>query len=263
MKIDQKYESLNKHHRRSISAQRPEGLGKEKIMETERGDKTLSDLGQAFGSCAGRLLASTGWVTYIVGPELKIKHFLSCNTASNEQEDYEKHFAALDPLSPAHCLADNRWVATLHQTLSPKIAEHVIYQTEFVQRHGIVDALEIFLKSDANIILGCSFLRHGNTPAFSAHDMEKAEALRDFGNFSLSRIFPRLRASLEMIIERFPALTPREATMVQLVAAGLSNKQLCRELDISLPTVKSHLLNVFRKMEISNRTELAAKVLVS
>lgn len=66
-----------------------------------------------------------------------------------------------------------------------------------------------------------------------------------------------------MIIERFPTLTPREAAMVQLVAAGLSNKQLCRELDISLPTVKSHLLNVFRKMEISNRTELAARVLAS
>jgi DNA-binding CsgD family transcriptional regulator len=64
-----------------------------------------------------------------------------------------------------------------------------------------------------------------------------------------------------MIAKRFPALTAREATMAQFVAAGLSNKQLCRELDISLPTVKTHLLSVFRKMGIRSRTELAAKVL--
>ena len=230
-------------------------------METEPGDQSLSDLGLAFGSCAGALLASTGWVTYVVGPELKIKHFLTSNTPSDEQKDYEKHFASLDPLSPAHCLAEARWVATLRQMLSPLLPAHQAYQTQFMERHGIVDALEIFLKSDADIILGCSLLRHGEAPAFSRHDIEKAEALRTLGNFALARTFPRRQASIEVIIERFPMLTAREASMVQLVAAGLSNKQLCRELDISLPTVKTHLLNVFRKIGVSNRTELAARIL--
>jgi DNA-binding CsgD family transcriptional regulator len=230
-------------------------------METELGDKSLSELGQAFGSSAGALLASTGWVTYVVGPELKIKHFLTSNTPSNEQKDYEEHFAALDPLSPARCLAEDRWVATLRQMLAPQDPEHQAYQTQFMQRHGIVDALEIFLKSDADIILGCSLLRHGEVAEFSRQDIKNAEALRTLGNFALSRAFPQRRASVEMILERFPALTAREATMVQLVAAGLSNKQLCRELDISLPTVKTHLLNVFRKMDVASRTELAARVL--
>ena len=230
-------------------------------METVFSDQSLADLGQAFGSCASALLASSGWVTYVVGPELKIKHFLSSNTPCEEQKDYEKHFAAIDPLSPAHCLARECWVTTLRQMLSPLVAEHATYQTQFMQRHGIVDALEIFLKSDADIILGCSLLRHGEAPEFSRRDIEKAEALRILGNFALARTFPRHQASLEMIIERFPALTAREATMVQLVAAGLSNKQLCRELDISLPTVKTHLLSVFRKMGVASRTELAARVL--
>ena len=48
---------------------------------------------------------------------------------------------------------------------------------------------------------------------------------------------------------------------MQLVAVGLNNKQLCRELVISLPTVKTHLLNTFRKMGVASRTELAAKIL--
>jgi DNA-binding CsgD family transcriptional regulator len=229
-----------------------------KIMETPVSEKSLSDLAQAFGSSAGLLLASTGWVTYIVGSEWRIKHFLSSHTEDKEQKDYERHFAALDPLSPARCLASERWVATLCQMLGPEDEE---YRWQFMKRHGIVDALEIFLKSDADIILGCSLLRHGDAPEFSRHDIEKAEALRNLGNFALSQTFPRRQASIAMISERFPALTAREATMVQLVAAGLSNKQLCRELDISLPTVKSHLLSAFRKMEVGSRTELAARVL--
>lgn len=230
-------------------------------MDIQPGDQSLSDLALAFGSSAGALLANTGWVTYIVGPELKIKHFLVCKTPNAEQRDYEKHFSAFDPLSPARCLSRDRWVATLGQMLSPLVPEHAIYQSQFMQRHGIVDALEIFLTSDADIILGCSLLRHGEADEFSQHEIEQAQALRTLGNFALMRTFPRRQASIDMIIKRFPALTAREATMVQLVAAGLSNKQLCRELDISLPTVKTHLLSVFRKMGIRSRTELVAKVL--
>lgn len=230
-------------------------------MDIQLGDQSLSDLALAFGSTAGALLANTGWVTYIVGPELKIKHFLVCKTPSAEQRDYEKYFCTFDPLSPARCLSQDQWVTTLGKMLSPLVPEHAIYQSQFMQRHGIVDALEIFLTSDADIILGCSLLRHGEAHEFSQHDIDIAQALRTLGNFSLTRTFPRRQASIDMIIKRFPALTAREATMVQLVAAGLSNKQLCRELDISLPTVKTHLLSVFRKMGIRSRTELVAKVL--
>lgn len=225
------------------------------------GDKLLSRFAHAFGSSAGTLLSCTGWVTYVVGPELRIKHFLDRDTDNAEQDDYENHFADLDPLAPMHCLAQGRWVAGLRQMLSRRSAEHAEYRSDFLERHGIVDALEIFLKSDADLIVGCSLLRHGEAPRFSRRDLAKAEALKALGDFALSRTFPQHQASVRIIGERFPALTAREAMLVQLVVAGLSNKQLCRELNISLPTVKTHLLSVFRKMAVGSRTELAARVL--
>lgn len=225
------------------------------------GEQLLSRFAQTFGNSAATLLSGSGWVTYVVGPELRIKHFLARATDSTEQDDYENHYAALDPLAPMHCLAQGRWVASLRQMLSRRSADHAAYASGFLRRHGIVDALEIFLKSDADLIVGCSLLRHGEAPRFSRRDLAKAEALKALGDFALSRTFPRRQASVRIIAERFPSLTAREATLVQLVAAGLSNKQLCRELDISLPTVKTHLLSVFRKMAVGNRTELAARVL--
>lgn len=52
-------------------------------------------------------------------------------------------------------------------------------------------------------------------------------------------------------------LTGREYEIAHLVAGGLSNKHICRQLNISEGTVKVHLHNVYQKLEIPNRTSLA------
>jgi DNA-binding NarL/FixJ family response regulator len=53
-------------------------------------------------------------------------------------------------------------------------------------------------------------------------------------------------------------LTAREHEIAGLVAKGLSNKHICRRLSISEGTVKVHLHNMYEKLQISNRTVLAA-----
>lgn len=51
-------------------------------------------------------------------------------------------------------------------------------------------------------------------------------------------------------------LTVREREIVNLVCIGLSNKAIARELTVSEGTVKIHLHNIFRKLDISNRASL-------
>jgi DNA-binding NarL/FixJ family response regulator len=50
-------------------------------------------------------------------------------------------------------------------------------------------------------------------------------------------------------------LTPRERTVLALVADGLGNRDIGRELDISEHTVKFHLASIFGKLGASSRTE--------
>jgi DNA-binding NarL/FixJ family response regulator len=51
-------------------------------------------------------------------------------------------------------------------------------------------------------------------------------------------------------------LTSRERDIVRLVALGLHNPEIAERLSITDVTVKSHLNNVFRKLEIRDRVGL-------
>jgi two-component system, NarL family, nitrate/nitrite response regulator NarL len=57
-----------------------------------------------------------------------------------------------------------------------------------------------------------------------------------------------------------PPLTAREAEIGDLLAQGMSNKQIARELSIRVSTVKNHVHNVLEKMRVSRRGEAAARV---
>jgi two-component system nitrate/nitrite response regulator NarL len=57
---------------------------------------------------------------------------------------------------------------------------------------------------------------------------------------------------------RLVGLTERERQVVCLVARGLSNKEVGRQMNISEGTIKVHLHRIYQKLAIRNRTTLAA-----
>jgi len=52
-------------------------------------------------------------------------------------------------------------------------------------------------------------------------------------------------------------LTPRELEVISTVVAGYSNKEIAQKFSLSEDTVKHHLTNIFNKLGVSNRLELA------
>jgi DNA-binding NarL/FixJ family response regulator len=63
-----------------------------------------------------------------------------------------------------------------------------------------------------------------------------------------TRVLGRMRAPAE------EALSPRELEILQAVARGLSNKDIGRRLYVSEATVKTHLLRIFGKLGVDDRT---------
>jgi ATP/maltotriose-dependent transcriptional regulator MalT len=65
-------------------------------------------------------------------------------------------------------------------------------------------------------------------------------------------------------VSTFPSsskLTQREAEVLELMVAGLSNAEIAQRLSISTYTVKNHVSGILVKMGVSNRTEAVSTVL--
>ena len=128
-------------------------------------------------------------------------------------------------------------------------------KNEFVQAmklgtSGIVlkqTATELLIKSIRKVHAGEIWLDSHTTAAvirqFVANDETPAMQSR------LRRRPPRER-------ERSP-LSQREREIVALVAQGFKNKEMAEKMFISEQTVKNHLHNIFDKLGVSDRLELA------
>jgi DNA-binding NarL/FixJ family response regulator len=70
-----------------------------------------------------------------------------------------------------------------------------------------------------------------------------------------SRLMGRMRAPAE------EALSAREIEVLTLVARGANNKEAAKQLHISEATVKSHLIHIFAKLGVSDRTQAVTTAL--
>ena len=55
-----------------------------------------------------------------------------------------------------------------------------------------------------------------------------------------------------------PSLTPREAQIAQMIAVGMSNKDIARRLSIELATAKTHVHNILGKLNLQRRGQTAS-----
>jgi two-component system nitrate/nitrite response regulator NarL len=78
---------------------------------------------------------------------------------------------------------------------------------------------------------------------------------------SSDRAAPLERANIPITENVLTLMTDRERQIMTLVSEGLSNKEIGRRLKIADGTIKVHLHHIYQKLEISNRTVLAALVI--
>ena len=56
---------------------------------------------------------------------------------------------------------------------------------------------------------------------------------------------------------KIESLTKRELEVLKLLAVGMYNKEVAEKLNISERTVKNHVSNIFKKIEVTDRTQAA------
>lgn len=69
-----------------------------------------------------------------------------------------------------------------------------------------------------------------------------------------------LRAPLDEETAVWEALTPREKQVAGCIVDGLSNKEICRHLDIEERTTKTHITAILRKAKVRDRLQLVVRL---
>lgn len=81
-----------------------------------------------------------------------------------------------------------------------------------------------------------------------------------FGPQTAERLTALLREGRRHDAEQlFPALTAREAEVLELIARGLDNHRIARQLVLSEKTVRNHVTHIFDKLQVTTRAEAVAR----
>lgn len=99
--------------------------------------------------------------------------------------------------------------------------------------HEVIDAIRLAHKGEAKI-----------TPRIAAKVLEDFRRVRDEDESDEAELF---------------VLSDREAEILDLVAQGMRNKEIAAKLCIAEKTVKNHVSNILKALQVNSRTEAAMK----
>ena len=96
---------------------------------------------------------------------------------------------------------------------------------------------------------------HGIMPDYTGRLLAAFEA-EEQKSEDKSHLPPAPPTGVQPLIE---SLTPREREVLQLIAAGYSNPEIAVQLVIAVTTVKTHVKNIYGKLQVSNRFQAIAR----
>ena len=94
-----------------------------------------------------------------------------------------------------------------------------------------------------------------------SEELKKAiQSVMDGDSYIQPSLIPSLNSRLvnrDIDKEKIAALTKREMEILTRIAGGMFNKEIAMNLNISERTVKNHISNIFKKIDVSDRTQAA------
>jgi len=162
------------------------------------------------------------------------------------------------PEIPAVCLASNpveRYVAERHAPVHEELVLSSEDWKNLCSRHEHVMTGPIIC--DGLLVATLNFARDSGSPPFDSNDLADLSALCIHLSAKLAtlRVRPKVFKSAALDL-----LTSREIQIAELVAQGFTNGEIAEKLWITQNSVKQALKRMFRKLKVSARAEMVAKL---
>ncbi len=209
-------------------------------------------LRSCFMEYAGDLLGAKAWGLDLLDRQYHVIASDLHGVPDTFRDRYQERGREADPISqqmikhqiPVHNLS----------VYSPQDwQQSTIYQSLF-RIYGLEHGVVAPLMGNGGLIGGIYFMRGPEGPAFHDGDLIQLSSLC----LHLSVRLATFRFAVDPALVK--SLTPRELDVAELVAQGLSNREIALKLYISRDAVKQTLKRMFRKLDVSARAEMVAKL---
>lgn len=173
---------------------------------------------------------------------------------------YTQDMKAYDPLNVERLVSSGKRVATMGNDfhLAP-VSEFERY-SGYMSDSGFRDVLDFVFWRDGEPFAGLGILKAPEDPPITSETLRIASSMQPYMEFNLAH-HPRQREHQRHgRLRKLYGLTSREVEIADLIAGGLTNQDIAENLGIGVGTVKTHVLRMFQKLEVTNRTMLTIRI---
>jgi len=205
-----------------------------------------------FMEYAGELIGATAWGFDLLDSYFHVIESDLCGLPNSFSDRYQEVGRNVDLVS--HRMIQHQ-IPVHNLSVQPlgDWQQSTIYQ-QVLRVYGIEHGMVAPLVGSGRLIGGIYFMRGKDFPAFGDCDLIQLSSLCQHLSVRLATL--RLPISPSFT----GCLTRRELDIVELVAQGLSNREIALKLNISRDAVKQALKRMFRKLDVSARAEMVAKL---
>ncbi|PUE29259.1 hypothetical protein B9Z39_04085 [Limnohabitans sp. JirII-29] len=172
---------------------------------------------------------------------------------------YESYFQFNDPITPLM----KRFQVAVRATdvLQHEALKKTEFFNDFLYKDGLYWGVNLYAWHQGQNLGDMRIWRDRRRENFSEDDLRMLDMIQPAFISALARARNHHSAKTTATQSLIIKLSPREQEAAQLVAQGLSDKEIARRLNISATTVRTHLEHAFRKTGANNRASLTHKIL--
>lgn len=183
---------------------------------------------------------------------------VNINMNDDTLQSYECYYQFHDPITPI--LKKRKKATPVSVVMEHSRLRLTEFYNDFLKQDGLCYGLNYFAYDRAENIGDLRIWRRAGKADFSKRDADLVDSIGP----SLINTLVRSQAKpCQADVLRFTqikdaiSLTMREAEVADLLTLGLTDEELCIQLCISKPTLRSHIAAIFRKTNIHRRSQLS------
>jgi DNA-binding CsgD family transcriptional regulator len=205
----------------------------------------------------GSMLGSHRLAFYLVANERKLVDFTLQNIDHDFHQIYIKEMHSFDPL---HISRLSRKGAGQHiyclrlEEEEQNSGDSDKYRS-FINNFKIEDVFEIVFRSRGRIIAGASVIYEKPQPSVPLTYISEAH---EFIEANVEKYVRHSPHYMRMTLNERYGLSSREVDVIELICCGRTNSEIADLLQVSLATVKTHLIKIFQKLGVENRASVVA-----